>query len=138
MVATMPLSTTQAGDLLAFPDTCLTPAPPAPPIPIPYPNTAMAMQGNPNAKKVKAMNKEVLTEKSEISKSMGDEAGTNGGVASGMNMNKVKYMMGVTKVQAEGTPVVRMMSMTGHNGASPNMPSGNQLSPSQTKVLVCP
>jgi hypothetical protein len=30
------------GMSMAFPDVCLTPAPPAPPMPIPYPNIAMS------------------------------------------------------------------------------------------------
>jgi superfamily II DNA helicase RecQ len=38
MVAIFPASTKGGGVCFAFPDVCLTPAPPAPPIPIPYPN----------------------------------------------------------------------------------------------------
>ena len=37
-----PASTNGAGMCFAFPDVCLTPAPPAPPVPIPYPNITQA------------------------------------------------------------------------------------------------
>ena len=46
--------TKQAGQCLAMPDVCKTPAPPAPPIPTPYPNIAMPMMGNPATTKVLA------------------------------------------------------------------------------------
>ena len=80
MAAIFPASTKGGGQCMGMPDVCLTPAPPAPPIPIPYPNIAMVNQAKKTSKKVKFAGKEVVTIKSEISRSSGDEAGTNKGV----------------------------------------------------------
>ena len=135
-LAIMPASSKGGGACFAFPDTCLTPAPPAPPVPVPYPNTGMVMQAKKESKKVKFDGKGALTTKSEMSRSMGDEPGVNKGVMSGMNMGKVTYKKGSGKVKVEGQPVVHLTSMTGHNGTSANMPAGVQVAPSQTKVLV--
>lgn len=132
----LPASTTQGGQCFAMPDVCLTPAPPAPPIPIPYPNTAMVNQAKKTTKKVKFAGKPVVTKKSEISRSMGDEAGTNKGVMSGMNMNKVTFKKVSAKVKVEGQGCAYLTSMTGHNGSNANNPAGVQVAPSQTKVIV--
>lgn len=139
MVAIFPGSTTAAGQCFAFPDVCLTPAPPAPsPIPIPYPNIGMLTQASKTSAKVKFVNKDVVTKNSEIPSSSGDEAGTNKGVVSATNMDKVKFKMGSSKVKVEGHDVIRLTSMTGQNGMSANMPAGAQIAPSQTKVIVAP
>jgi len=80
----------------------------------------------------------VVTKKSEIPSSQGDEAGVNGGVMSGVNMNKVVFQNGSAKVKIEGQPCVHLTCMTGHNGSNANMPAGTQVAPSQTKVIVSP
>ena len=138
MPAIFPGSTKGGGQCMGVPDVCLTPAPPAPPIPVPYPNTAMLNQAKKTSKKVKFVGKEVVTMKSEIPKSMGDEAGTNKGIVSGMNMNKVMFKKGSSKVKVEGQPCIHLTSMSGHNGTNANMPAGNQIAPSQNKVIVAP
>ena len=138
MPAIFPASTKAGGTCFAVPDTCLTPAPPAPPVPTPYPNNAMMNQGTKPAKKVKFVNKEVMTKGSEISRSMGDEAGVNKGVMSGMNMGKVTFKKGSAKVKIEGQDCLHLTVMAGHNGMSANMPAGTQVAPSQTKVIVSP
>ena len=138
MAAIFPASTKGGGNCFAMPDVCLTPAPPAPPVPTPYPNTGMVNQAKKTSKKVKFKGKEVVTKKSEISRSMGDEAGVNKGVMSGMNMGKVIYKKGSAKVKIQGQPCVHLTSMSGHNGTSANMPAGAQVAPSQTKVIVAP
>jgi hypothetical protein len=107
-------------------------------VPVPYPNTGMVNQAKKTAKKVKFAGKPVVTKKSEMSRSMGDEAGVNKGVTSGMNMGKVTYKKGSAKVKIEGQPCVHLTCMSGHNGMSANMPAGAQVAPSQTKVLVSP
>jgi len=136
MAAIFPASTKGGGQCFAMPDVCLTPAPPAPPVPIPYPNTGMVNQAKKTAKKVKFAGKEVVTKKSEMSRSMGDEAGVNKGVMSGMNMNKVAFKKGSSKVIVQGQPCVHLTIMTGHNGSNANMPAGAQVAPSQTKVII--
>lgn len=135
----LPASTTGGGQCLAMPDVCKTPAPPSPsPVPVPYPNIGMCNQAAKAAAKVKFAGKPVLTLKSEISRSSGDEAGTLGGVVSNRNMDKVVFKKGSSKVKVEGQKVVHLTSTTGHNGSNANMPAGAQIAPSQVKVLVAP
>src|SRR5262245_11115223 len=129
----MPGSCKAGGNCFAAPDTCLTPAPPAPPVPTPYPNTGMVDQADKTADKVKFVGKEVVTTKSEIPRTMGDEPGVNKGVASGTNMDKVVFKKGSSKVKVQGHPCVYHTAMTGHNGMSSNMPTGSHVAPSQTK-----
>ena len=138
MAAIFPASTKGGGQCFALPDVCLTPAPPAPPVPVPYPNTGMVNQAKKTSTKVKFAGKEVVTKKSEMSRSMGDEAGLNKGVMSGMNMSKVSYKKGSSKVKIQGQDCVHLTSMTGHNGSNANMPAGVQVAPSQTKVIIAP
>lgn len=137
-----PASTKGGGQCMGFPDVCKTPAPPAPFAPIPYPNIAMCNQadGGTCSSKVKILNKEVCTTKTEISMSSGDEAGSAGG---GMVSSKMKgpaiYKKGSSKVKVEGAPMVHLTSMVALNGGSnANTPPGNQIAPSQTKVTVMP
>ena len=138
MPAIFPASTKGGGQCLGVPDVCLTPAPPAPPVPIPYPNIGMVNQAKKTSTKVKFAGKEVVTKKSEISRSSGDEAGVNKGVVSGMNMDKVTFKKGSAKVKIQGQPCIHLTSMTGHNGSNANMPAGAQIAPSQTKVIISP
>jgi len=138
MAAIFPASTKGGGQCLAMPDVCLTPAPPAPPVPVPYPNIGMVNQATKTSTKVKFAGKAVVTKKSEMSRSSGDEAGVNKGVVSGMNMGKVTFKKGSSKVKIQGQPCVHLTTMTGHNGSNANNPVGAQIAPSQTKVLVGP
>ena len=139
MPAIFPGSTKGGGQCMGMPDVCKTPAPPpVGQIPIPYPNMGMLMQATGTSTKVKFVNKEVVTTKSKIPKSMGDEAGTIGGMVSGMNMGEVQFKKGSTKVKIEGQPCVHLTSMTAHNGSNANAPAGAQIAPSQTKVIIAP
>ncbi|HSU55987.1 MAG TPA: DUF4150 domain-containing protein [Candidatus Dormibacteraeota bacterium] len=131
----MPASTNGGGQCFAMPDVCKTPTP-AGPIPIPYPNIAMVSNAVKTSTKVTFSNKQVVVENSEIPMSQGDEAGTAGGVVSGRNMDKVVFKKGSSKVLIEGKGCAYLTSMTGHNGANANMPAGNQIAPSQVKVMV--
>ena len=139
MVAIFPGSTTGGGTCMGMPDVCKIPAPPpVGQIPVPYPNNGMLNQATNVSTKVKFVNKEVVTLKSKIPKSMGDEAGTLGGLVSGMNMGEVQFKKGSSTVKVEGQPCIHLTSMTSHNGSNANMPAGNQIAPSQTKVIVAP
>ena len=131
----LPASTKAAGQTFAFPDVCKTTAPPGP-IPLPYPNTGMLMQVTGESTKVKIAGQGAVTKKSEIPRSMGDEPGTLGGVVSNMNMGKIVFKKGSTKVKVEGQPLQHLTAMTGHNGANANMSAGIQVAPSQAKVLI--
>jgi hypothetical protein len=123
---------------MAVPDVCQVPAPPAPPIPTPFPNTAQCKQVDPStaSSKVKIINMAVLHAQSKITMSSGDEAGSAGGVVSGMIKGEMKYTQSSQKVKVEGKPVVYLGCMTAHNGSNANAPGGSQLAPSQTKVTV--
>jgi hypothetical protein len=131
----LPASTKASGTTFAFPDVCKTPSP-AGPVPIPYPNTGMVMQISGESTKVKIVSQGAVTKKSEIPSSMGDEAGVAGGVVSSQNMGKVVYKKGSSKVSVEGQPLQHLTAMTGQNGANANMPAGQQVAPSQAKVMI--
>ena len=95
-----PGSTKGGGMCFGAPDVCKTPAPPSPsPAPIPYPNTGMLNMATKTSTKVKFMSMEVVTLKSEIPSSSGDEAGVAGGVTSGRNLDKVTFKKGSSKVK---------------------------------------
>ena len=130
-------STNMAGMTMAFPNVCLTPSAPSP-IPVPYPSIGQCAtaQSGTFSMKVKVLNKNMLTVKTKIQKTNGDEAGTNGGVMSGMFGGPCGRTQSSMKVSVEGAPLVRLLDMIQSNGVSPNAPVGNQLVPSQTK-LIC-
>jgi hypothetical protein len=142
MVAIFPGATTAGGSCMAMPDVCKTPAPPPPvgpgQVPIPYPNNGMLNQATNASTKVKFVNKEVVTLKSKIPKSMGDEAGTLGGLISGKNMDEVDPKKGSSKVKIEKQPCIHLTSMTGHNGTNANAPIGTVMATTQSKVIVAP
>jgi len=98
----------------------------------------MISQAKKTSKKVKFEGKEVVTKKSEIPRSMGDEPGTNKGLISGQNMGPCRFTTGSTMVKVEGSPVIHLTSMTGHNGKNANNPAGAVVAPGQTKVIVSP
>lgn len=134
----LPASSKAGGTCFAMPDVCLTPAPPGPPVPVPYPNTAQVASTNGAVEKVLIENKETVAEGAKMPRSSGDEAGTNGGVSSGVNMGPVEPKVFSSKVFLDGKKAVFLTSRTGHNGTSANMPAGMQVAPSQAKVFVAP
>jgi hypothetical protein len=132
----MHVTTKMAGMTLAFPNVCLTPSAPSP-IPVPYPSIGQCATADAATctMRVKILNKPVLTVKSKVMKTQGDEAGTGGGVTSGMFGGPCGRTQSSMKVNMEGSPIVTNLQMIGSNGAAPNAPVGNQLAPSQIKVL---
>ncbi len=133
-----PACTKGGGQVFAFPDVCKVPAPPAPFVPVPFPNIGMCNQadGGTCSKKVKILNQPVITKASEITRTMGDEAGTLKGVSSGTNMDKATFKAGVSKVKIEGNEIVNLLKTTAQNGSSANAPAGSVIAPGQTKVLI--
>ncbi len=112
----MPVTTNEGGICFAFPDVCLTPAPPGSPVPIPYPNIGQLSSADGTASTVLVGGSEVVTTDSEISSTSGDEAGTSGGVVvSGAQGGPVTFPQGSGTVFAEGNPVVRMFDPTEQN-----------------------
>jgi len=133
-----PASTKGGGQCMAFPDVCKVPAPPAPFAPAPFPNIAMLPQGNPGtmSSKVKICNQPAAHKDTEIPMSSGDEAGSLGGMVSGMIKGPCKFKSGSGKVKWEGKPAVHLTCPIGHNGSNANAPPGLQVAPSQTKVII--
>lgn len=125
--------TKQAGQCMAMPDVCKTPAPPGPPIPIPYPNIAMPMMGNPATLKVLIAGMPALTKASKITISNGDQAGVAGGVMSGKMMGAAEFVMGSMTVRLEGNPAVRLSDPTKQNEGNA---IGSVLAPSQAVVMI--
>ncbi len=103
-----------SGITIAFPDVCITPAAPSP-IPIPYPNIAKSSDTAKGTKKVKCDGNPVCVKDSNFSRSMGDEAGTNKGVASGKNMGKAEFLLYSFDVKFEGKNVPRAFDIMLHN-----------------------
>ena len=123
------------GTDMAFPDVCLTPAPPAPPIPVPYPNIAMGHMANPGTacKKTFIMCMPAHNLGTMIPMTNGDNPGVSMGVASGTVMGPQRHLTGAFTVLFEGMPATRVTSMSLQN--STNAP-GMRVVPSQTKVIL--
>ncbi|WP_028321013.1 DUF4150 domain-containing protein [Desulfatiglans anilini] len=128
-------NTQMMGMDMAFPDVCLTPAPPAPPIPVPYPNIAMGPTANPGTacKKTFIMCMPAHNLGTMIPMTNGDNPGVSMGVASGTVMGPQRHLTGAFTVLFEGMPATRLTSASIQN--STNAP-GMRLVPSQTKVIL--
>jgi len=126
-------TTKEKGQLLAMPDVCLTPAPPAPPVPVPYPNIGMPPVADPVTQKVMICGMPALTKASKCQPTSGDEAGVNNGPVSGKIMGPTEYLMGSMKVKLEGNPAVFMGNPTKQNDGNA---VGSDLQPSQNKVMI--
>jgi Domain of unknown function (DUF4150) len=129
------LAKTSAGGMCAaFPDVCLTPAPPAPaPIPIPYPNIALDPTNVgfvPNVLMTCAPAHNLSTQPPLTN---GDNPGLATGVASGTVMGPARTVTGAFTVLVGGMPLARLTSITVQN--STNAP-GAKIVPSVTNVLV--
>jgi len=97
------------------PDVCKTPSPGGP-IPIPYPNFAMANSLSNGSETVKADGGNMIAIKgSEFSRSNGDEAGTAGGVKSGVNMKEANWLTYSMDVKIEGKNACRLQDKMTHN-----------------------
>ncbi len=124
---------TQAGGQdFGFPDVCLTPTP-AGPTPVPYPNTAQGTMAVNAVYHVLFAGAPAHTLATSIPLTNGDNAGVNGGVASGTVMQKARHTVGCSTVLIGGKPATRLTSPTLQN--STNCP-GARITPSQTKVLL--
>lgn len=87
----MPVSTAGGGITISFPDVCKTPVPVVGVVPIPYPNIA-TIAGSKQKSKTMISKMSVLTTKSKVGRSSGDEAGVAGGVISSKMMAEVQFL----------------------------------------------
>jgi len=119
---------------MAMPDVCLTPAAAGVPVPIPYPNMGMKVMAVPPTTAMKHLIMFMPSHNITTTQptSMGDNAGVQMGVASGMVMGPVRNLKCSAKVITGGTPATRMLDNTLQN--STNAP-GMTLVPGQFKVL---
>ena len=127
-------NTQAGGNDNGFPDTCLTPAPPAPPVPIPYPNIAQGATTVSAVYTVLVVSAPAHNSGTTIPMTSGDNAGVGTGVASGMVMGKASPSTSSTKVNIGGKPAT-FMSMTS-SGNGTNCPTNSRIAPSQTKVSI--
>ena len=102
------------GMSVVFPDVCKTPASPSP-IPIPYPNIGMSSDTSQGPTKVKTDGQMPMVKGAKYSRSSGDEAGSVGGVVSGVNMSECEFLMYSFDVKIEGKNVCRMGDPLLHN-----------------------
>jgi hypothetical protein len=107
------------GIAFAFPDVCLTPAPPSSPVPIPYPNIAQlaSATGVTTTLFVGPASLAVMLMDTQIATSSGDEAGSAGGVTSGTIMGRcvVTQASGSVLYGPNGTGIARFLDATSHN-----------------------
>ena len=129
------LAKTSAGGMcMAFPDVCLTPAPPSPsPIPVPYPNTGVDPTDTSFVPNVLMTGTPAHNMKTEPVMTNGDNAGVATGVASGTVMGPARTVTAAFTVLVGGMPLSRLTSVTVQN--STNAP-GAKIVPSATNVLV--
>lgn len=126
---------TQMGGMnFAFPDVCLTPAPPSPtPIPLPYPNTSLGPTGVPAVYNVLFMATPTHNLMTQYPMSFGDTPGALMGVVSHTVMAMTRTVTGAFRVLVGGMPCQRLTSVNIQNTI--NIP-GMRITPSQVKVIV--
>ena len=135
MIGIFPVSNTEIGGALAFPDACKTPTP-AGPIPIPYPNIAVTTIADKGTcpDKVKVCGNPPIVQTSEIPATLGDQPGVAGGVVSnefGQNMKPILFSL---IARAQGKGMVYFCCLTDHNDNNAMLAA--MLVPSQFKVKV--
>lgn len=110
---------TGGSSMASAPDFCKTPTP-AGPTPMPYPNIAEAQDLADGSSTVTADGEPIALKSSAFSKSTGDEAGSAGGVASGVIQGKAKFALYSMDVKVEGQNVARLSDSMTMNGNAPN------------------
>lgn len=123
-----------AGQDMAMPDVCKTPAPPAPFIPVPYPNIAMRVLAVPPTCDMKHLIMFMPAHHigTTLPLSNGDQPGVLGGVASGIIMGPSRSIKCSTKILTGGMPATRMLDNTMQNLTNA---TGMTMTPCQTKVI---
>jgi hypothetical protein len=111
---------TSNGVATNFPDVCNTPSPVGP-IPIPYPNVALSSDTSLGSVQVKMDGNPIMLQTSVFSMSTGDEAGSAGGVVSGVIKGKAQFVCFSFDVMVESKCVPRLADpMVQNLGGAPN------------------
>src|SRR5438067_3170703 len=84
-----------------FPDVCKTPTPGGP-VPIPYPNIGKSSDTVAGSTTVQADGQMIMNKGAKFMMSTGDEAGSVGGVISGVFKGECEYLMYSFDVKIEG------------------------------------
>lgn len=94
--------------IATMPDVCNVPTPGGP-VPTPFPNIAKSADLAAGSKRVSADGgNSVAIKSSNFAVSSGDEPGTLGGVASGVNMHRATWVSHSVNVNIEGAPACRL------------------------------
>lgn len=107
-----------------IPDVCKTPSPGGP-VPIPYPNFARQSSLTNGTTTVFAKGKMIAVKGSHYSTSNGDEAGTAGGVKSGVNMKATDWITYSFDVKMDGKNACRHTDKKFHNNKNTVDLAGN-------------
>jgi hypothetical protein len=102
------------GMSMVMPDVCQTPSP-AGPVPIPYPNIGQSSDTTGGPTSVTTDGEMPMVKGATYVKSSGDEAGTAGGVMSGVNMQECEFLLYSFDVKFEGNNVCRLGDMLWQN-----------------------
>jgi len=95
------------GTSTVFPDVCKTPTPGGP-VPIPYPNCGRSCDTINGPSTVKTDGSMPMVKDATYSQTTGDEAGSIGGVASGVVRGVAEFLMYSFDVKFEGRNVCRL------------------------------
>ena len=98
----------------AAPDVCKTPVGSAV-VPIPYPNISQSSTLKKGTKSVKVNGQPAALKTSTFASSSGDQAGSIGGIMSGVTGKETEFSSFSFDVKFEGKNVVRHLDMTTHN-----------------------
>jgi hypothetical protein len=107
-----------------LPDVCKTPSPGGP-VPIPYPNIADQSSLSNGTTTVKAHAEMIAVKGSQYERSNGDEAGTAGGVKSGVNMKATDWITYSFDVKIDGQNACRHTDKKFHNNQNTVDLAGN-------------
>jgi hypothetical protein len=102
------------GQNLVFPDVCKTPTPGGP-VPIPYPNLGKSSDTSQGTTTVQADGQMIMVKGAKYMMSTGDEAGSVGGVVSGVFKQECEFLMYSFDVMLEGKNVCRLGDPLWHN-----------------------
>jgi hypothetical protein len=114
--------------LASAPDVCKTPTPTGP-VPMPYPNVAKSSDLTDGTKTVTVEGNSIAVKDCAFSTSTGDEAGSLGGIASGVTKGKAKFLNYSFDVAMEGKNACRLTDPMSMNGNGPNTVTAAETQP---------